>query len=396
MKTINITMLGPRGVGKTSMLAVLYDQFKKVDDSGLVITHGDNDVGSRILKERLRELKTRMDFITEKPGIGLEGTSEERIFDFKMGLIGKSPELMLMFYDYPGGWIRDNASAIESKVKQSHVVIVAINAVGLMAANGKYHIDYNDPDEVMEFLENILQMQTEKKLFLFVPIKCETWVKDDAEASNLKSRLHIEYKSIIDKLQKAGHAVVILPVQTLGNIEFSRIEEDENGIKRERFTITNKRKGYEPKNAEQVLFYIVSFVIAQYIHDIADQVDQKAGSDMELKQKLQELEAKIRQIEDNIGLLDKFLASIPIIGGLFRGKQEEKERLEQEKIELERQKRQIEQELNQLQCKKSDFIDKLANLKFKRKISGEGIEIIAGHELFDAGSLKDKVSAMQF
>ena len=131
MKTINITMLGPRGVGKTSMLAVLYDQFKKVDDSGLVITHGNNDVSSRILKERLRELKTRMDFSGEKPGAGLEGTSEERVFDFKMGLIGKSPELMLRFHDYPGGWISDNASAIESKVRQSHVVIVAIDAVAL-------------------------------------------------------------------------------------------------------------------------------------------------------------------------------------------------------------------------------------------------------------------------
>jgi prefoldin subunit 5 len=395
MKTINITMLGPRGVGKTSMLAVLYDQFKKVDDSGLVITHGNNDVSSRILKERLRELKTRMDFSGEKPGAGLEGTSEERVFDFKMGLIGKSPELMLRFHDYPGGWISDNASAIESKVRQSHVVIVAIDAVGLMAEDGKYHTLFNYPDEVMEFLENILQMQTEKKLFLFVPIKCETWIKYADDPTILTSRLKVEYNSIMNKLRQAGHAVAVLPVQTLGNIRFSRFEKDGNDP-RPYFITTDKHKGYEPKNAEQVLFYIVSFVIAQYIHDIADQVDQKAGSDMELKQKLQELEVKIRQIEDNIGLLDKFLASIPIIGGLFRGKQEEKERLEQERNGLMGQKRQIEQELNQLQCKKSDFIDKLANLKFKRKISGEGIEIIAGHELFDAGSLKDKLAAMQF
>jgi len=394
MKTINITMLGPRGVGKTSMLAVLYDQFKKVDDSGLVITHGDNDVGSRILKERLRELKTRMDFITEKPGIGLEGTSEERVFEFKMGLIGRPPELMLRFHDYPGGWISDNESAIMSKVKQSHVVIVAIDAVGLMAEDGKHHTYFNYPDEVMEFMENILQIQTDKKLFLFVPIKCEKWIKNVDDPTNLTSRLIKEYR-IIEKLRQAGHAIAVLPVQTLGNIKFARFEEDENGIIREYFKTIAGRKAYEPKNAEQVLFYIVSFVIAQYIHDIADQVDQKAGRERELKQKLDEIKDKIRQKEESIGWLDEWLAKLPIIGEFFGDKQKEKEELEQQKNLLERQKSQIEQELSQLQSKKSDFILKLGNLRFKRKISGDGIEIIAGGELFDAGSLKDKVSAMQ-
>jgi prefoldin subunit 5 len=335
-----------------------------------------------------------MDFITEKPGIGLEGTSEERVFEFKMGLIGRPPELMLRFHDYPGGWISDNESAIMSKVKQSHVVIVAIDAVGLMAEDGKHHTYFNYPDEVMEFMENILQIQTDKKLFLFVPIKCEKWIKNVDDPTNLTSRLIKEYR-IIEKLRQAGHAIAVLPVQTLGNIKFARFEEDENGIIREYFKTIAGRKAYEPKNAEQVLFYIVSFVIAQYIHDIADQVDQKAGRERELKQKLDEIKDKIRQKEESIGWLDEWLAKLPIIGEFFGDKQKEKEELEQQKNLLERQKSQIEQELSQLQSKKSDFILKLGNLRFKRKISGDGIEIIAGGELFDAGSLKDKVSAMQ-
>jgi hypothetical protein len=79
---LKITMLGHRGVGKTSILTAMYEQFEStIGETGLQLT--PDAESSALLSKRLGELKALLnDF--EAAG-GLEGTEEPQSFKFGLG-----------------------------------------------------------------------------------------------------------------------------------------------------------------------------------------------------------------------------------------------------------------------------------------------------------------------
>ena len=79
---LKIAMLGPRGVGKTSLLTAMYEQFEDtIGQTDLQLT--PDEESNAILQERLGELKGLLDDF-EATG-GLEGDSEPRSFIFNLG-----------------------------------------------------------------------------------------------------------------------------------------------------------------------------------------------------------------------------------------------------------------------------------------------------------------------
>ena len=106
--TLRITMLGPRGVGKTSLLASMYNEFDVAVKNIGGLTLIPSTETSRILSERLAELKRQTAVLSsgyDSSGTGVSGTAVSREFLFELGLIAKPMELKLIFTDFPGGFV---------------------------------------------------------------------------------------------------------------------------------------------------------------------------------------------------------------------------------------------------------------------------------------------------
>lgn len=155
MQELQVTMLGARGVGKTTLLTAIYEQFeKKIGSTNLEIT--PDEESAAILQDRLVQLKTMLDTFSVYPQSGIENTDTVRSFVFGLGKKGKKPSLQIRFQDYPGGYHSSSASSEEKqRVKEllghSVAVLIPIDAPALMEEKGKLHEQINRPQQITSF-----------------------------------------------------------------------------------------------------------------------------------------------------------------------------------------------------------------------------------------------------
>ena len=259
-KEYQVTMLGPRGVGKTSILAGMYDQFESVDglDFGLIAT----STTSQRLNDKVAVLKSQLDEF--EATTGLDGTTEITTFDFSLNSQYGGFDDDITFTDIPGEHYNNEKKALEKIVKKNDVIVVAIDSPALMEKGGDYNKSVNKPLETINFIRRAMKGSHKPKLVILVPVKCETYLKnasgkhDPNNATKLLAKVEKEYKSLINFVSaKDDSALLIAPIQTLGNVRFSHYIT-ENAIPMAQFFYTSGEK-YAPKNVEQVLFYILGF-----------------------------------------------------------------------------------------------------------------------------------------
>ena len=142
MQELQITMLGPTGVGKTTLLTAMYEQFERnIGSTDLQLTPDDDS--SAILQDRLVELKSLLDVFEARGRTGIQGTEALagpeflRSFLFGLGRKGEPPSLQLRFRDYPGVYHETKASEEEKQfvkklLRESVAVLIAIDAPALM------------------------------------------------------------------------------------------------------------------------------------------------------------------------------------------------------------------------------------------------------------------------
>jgi hypothetical protein len=165
MHELKITMLGASGVGKTSLLTAMYEQFEStIGRTNLQLT--PDEESSAILQERLVELKSLLDDFEAMGGIqnteAPAGPESLRSFVFGVGKKGKESSLNLHFCDYPGGYHAAKASAEERKFVKNLIadcvaVIIAIDAPALMEANGRWHDAINRPQQMTDLFKTAYQ-----------------------------------------------------------------------------------------------------------------------------------------------------------------------------------------------------------------------------------------------
>lgn len=241
MADLKITMLGPRGVGKTTLLTAMYDRFEAtIGQTNLQLTP-DSITGAH-LTERLGELKTLL--VNTKVTGGIEGTpklddpSAHPVFKFGLGKKAKVPSLNLRFHDYPGGYIESSASPeqrgyVDNLVRDSHVVVIAIDAPPMMEKNGLYDETINRPSQIKVMFANAYQSLSSRRLVLFAPVKCEKYAATPDGAQKLTRRVRESYAQTFDFFNgedlRSRVAAVITPVQTVGGVIFSQLQETDGG-----------------------------------------------------------------------------------------------------------------------------------------------------------------------
>jgi hypothetical protein len=252
MHEITVTMLGSRGVGKTSLLTAMSAEFKNTIGSELKL---EPEADSKtILDEHSKQLNK---LLTHGPyqftGGGIEATREVREYFFGIGRAGGNSSLKIRFVDYPGEYISargtpEQNNYIEKLLRQSAAALVTIDAPALIEEDGQWHERINQPKKILEMFEAAYQGLNSPRLVFLAPIRCEKYLKvrrnhklDDRDepdreqekkeeelARNLKKVVIDKYADLLkffrgEQLER-NVTVVITPVQTLGTAIFSHIK----------------------------------------------------------------------------------------------------------------------------------------------------------------------------
>jgi hypothetical protein len=233
MADINVVMLGGKRVGKSSILAGMIEAINHSDIASCIRTKDVTDYSSyngytinrkrEKLKDLQKHMPTDVEFMTQTMA-----DSKIQRYSLEFQLVDKSGALSVDFYDVPGEFANPNNLAFESEmlplIEKSDVFIVAIDTPYMMLAPTSVNSALNRIDDLQNALHHILTKdESDLKMVIFVPVKCEKWadqmqtVVDKVKSTN---RILIQSLTAYD-----GMSISIIPVQTVGNIEFDSFHE---------------------------------------------------------------------------------------------------------------------------------------------------------------------------
>lgn len=281
-----IMMFGPRGVGKTSLLTAMYNDFNTlISRTAPGIQLLPNPETKVKLENKLKQLKKPLED-SEKLNLtsedGITGTKNIESYIFNLSKQGKEPFITLKFIDFEGGYISEYATPekveqVQKLINYSDSILLAIDTPAMIEPDKKdklgiYMEDINKSSMVTNFLRNML-VET-PKLILLCPLKSEKYLqdskrRDDYINEKVTKAFHELISSFKTKDLEDKVCLAITPVQTIGNVVFSRIQDiiEEDGSKYPEFVYVKSQftDQYLPKDCDQPLRYIFSFLFTLYL-----------------------------------------------------------------------------------------------------------------------------------
>jgi len=270
---LNATMLGSVGVGKTTLLASMYERFTHVVGSAIDLNIVPERETSRILSSyvtTLKELPTNL--VVSK---ALDGTAKVRHYAFEVGTTGRAPAFTLRFTDYPGRYLLpdryEDQSRVEAALADSDVVLIAVDTPALMHDNGRFHEMINVPMVVTDEVKRLFGASPEPRLIVLTLLKSETYLGSPEAADRLIETVKERYRPLLDFLaageMRARAGCVVAAVQTIGSIRLFKVDTDDRGRPTFQFRSTQIGGTYAPLDTEQPLRYLLRFVINKYRTD---------------------------------------------------------------------------------------------------------------------------------
>lgn len=315
---MKLTMLGARGVGKTSVLTSMYNNMNTaINDTRLhiVADQGTN----KILSEKTTALK-RMFFsnndISDTVHAGIAGDSAVSVFNFDFGMNTQNINMGLEIRDFPGEYVMKQPDVVKQYISESNAIIIAIDTPHLMECDGRYNEGKNHTSLITSFFKQTLNADSDEKLIMLVPLKCERYYHD-GRINEVTEKVRDTYRELIRFVKDKGNqngmfgkfACVITPIQTVGEIVFDGFQLLPNGEVDElmigekpipRKVNYKYLKGgavYAPVYCEQPLYYLLSFVGKQYLRIR----DEKASSGLLFKlMKLWDLMPNVNEFLEEI------------------------------------------------------------------------------------------------
>ena len=272
--TLHACMLGARGVGKTSVLTAIFDDSRSKDGFiGTQIMLQAKDETRKCLSKQKECLLDAFTFRTDIAAI--QPTKGEEPFYFELGMIGNNPCVDLIVTDYPGEKLQNDPNYVSGKIKESEIVIIAIDSPYAMEQNGLYNEEKNQVNLTTKFVTENLD-SFDDKLVMLVPLKCEKYLDLYAKetrnnrADEMTEKIIQLYQGIIKPLEKKGNvAIMVAPILTVGGVIFDRFDLNERlHIAKYKFydgvTADGSKAQYSPKFCAQPIFHLLSFVAQKY------------------------------------------------------------------------------------------------------------------------------------
>lgn len=290
-----VMMLGGRGSGKSTLLGSIFDQSAVLEkETNLRLKVDQYSTGPLIQKvETMRAVvQQKLTDTINSFEFPRQPTGNKESFTFEISTSSQDARLDLTFVDMPGGWMSEDKPRLYDVVDDSHAAILAIDTVELMEQES-FPMDAlasirNQPKQLRETVKYWLD--NHKKSFLLlciVPIKVETYLRNSVKNDNASenytaiiNKIKDEYKEVLDELksQENNVAVVITPIETLGNVVWDNYKQNEPVVeypkeffRRIEGSTDDGRKafGYAPKNCDLPLRYILNFFLIQQIRSEA-------------------------------------------------------------------------------------------------------------------------------
>lgn len=280
MAEINVTMVGGRRTGKTSVLAAMQSCFEAVTaQSAIHIASNDYQTLDE-LEAKFREAE---DFFRERNSKKRSFTPDANPskdiakYSFNVGTHGKNGDLILNFYDYPGEFITDpiHRDKVLEYMASSRILVITIDTPHMMEEEQRFDDIRNIEKRITEMIKRSEFASKDKGpgLVLFVPLKCERYLNDD-RMGEVTAQVKNSYSALINYLQSGDNNIIIAitPIFTFGGAAFSRFKRDNEGeiLINQRwhdpeepiYYFPDMNKSHpEPKYCEQPLLYILWFVL---------------------------------------------------------------------------------------------------------------------------------------
>ncbi len=251
MAEMNVLMVGGRRSGKTSALAAIFRTMQEDTMSRYFtvvnMTENTTKQQDRIteVQDDLNSKSREMKRFAEKSKIDTSilvdagPTQFDWQYLIKFSVPGKpNTDLNMTFTDVPGEWCTTNDRNYNhflKHAKKADVFVIAIDTPYLMGpTNEETRLLCGEEESELATLAGCMSdlKQTfsdidnqNNKLVLFVPIKCEKWF-NAGRIDDVNRRITVAFKTLLDDLlRRTNFTVGILPILTIGSIEFAEFHD---------------------------------------------------------------------------------------------------------------------------------------------------------------------------
>ena len=240
---LQVLMLGGRRCGKTAVLASMFhaakhgaaNEYLTFSDCTVLKTKGvetQDPLSGKTseLLDLLSRPNTSTFLVDQKPS--------KYWWDYRLKIQtrGTNRDFHINFRDVPGEYFRagnKHQEEVSAYIKQCAVFIVVVDTPYLMESanpenllcNDGHNMQVNRLEEIQSFLTNINEENSQAKMVIFCPVKCEKWY-NSGRIGDVNKRLREVYNTAITDL--TGYKkmdISIIPVLTAGNIEFVEQKE---------------------------------------------------------------------------------------------------------------------------------------------------------------------------
>ena len=248
---IYITLVAPRGAGKTSLLATVVTYIKNhINVAEGFSVRPCTDLDSTRIAKFNSDLSVNMQSGSFKFDSGfLRGDNEISKFDFELNFNVENENTVLkqkfIVMDIPGGWISDNIQFPQEFTEHFHksrILWIPVEAPALMEVNEKSSTERRQAanvlccDRVGNFIKEWAEVRkkaNEPCSANFVITKCETYhTQDDTNGktrwSECRKRFNIKYNEIINQVHEINGNIKMsyVPVETIGFVQIFKSNWD--------------------------------------------------------------------------------------------------------------------------------------------------------------------------
>jgi hypothetical protein len=321
---LNIIMVAPRKIGKTSLLAAMHEEFHKTFEQANLQTWTDDTRTLQAITECKGVLKTidpKFQKSVKRTEIFIDPWDDEG-FVFELGS-GSRKFIKLRFTDPSGDYFATDSKQtqkeyIRQQLLDCDAVIIPIDATALMEKKtgrvnysevGTWHEEKNDPERITTLLKYAYAGLRVPKLIILAPVKCETYMRTSQDAENLLQHVQIGYQKLLNFLKSDGLfgkvAVVVTPVQTVGNVVFAYHKTRDDGFIKFEYNKTEIKAPYAPKDGDQPMRYVLRFLLNLYNEEKKRQLEQDQKELAELEKSLSTEKDKLDEVKQKVAQRQK-------------------------------------------------------------------------------------------
>ncbi len=310
---INVCMMGPRSVGKTTiMTSIFYEMSEGLSNTKLYMSFANPAENGKMgaFYQGLRRAVER-----QNPSELPASYSEEQ-FRFNIGLKGRQPSVKLAVQDYPGEYLENQPDKVREFVQRSQIVLVAIDTPYLMEADQECNEARNQIKLVTEYLTSNVNA-IKNKLVLLVPLKCERYAHD-GRIDEVSERVAYAYGGLKDCFVQNNIACIVTPIQTLGGIELDKMIDNPDALdgiwKRSIYRPYSALPRYAPLFCRQPFYYLLAYTAChtewQQTHASGGFIDRLLSSLGAYLKKDKDFYSEIRGLQSNLFYNEKGFKTI--------------------------------------------------------------------------------------